>query len=239
MVLQSHNNLFPGVNPLLNSFLQQPDGGWESFHFELINAISHHLDELLPDNYYAIADKGLQIDEDDYLVSVNIFEAVAGKLRGKLITSIEILSPANKPGSHYHPHYLVKRVQLLRSQVNLVEIDFLHETAPVISHIPSYPDDDDHAYPYTIAISKPHPSVDEGEFALYGTGVDEALSPINIPLAGTDIITLEIQAAYNRAFSGLRVFASLVDYEQQPANFERYRGRDRQTISARLAIIRG
>jgi hypothetical protein len=287
MARYAEKNLFIGVNPILNSFLQQNDGGWESFHAEFISSITHQLDSHLPSNYYAIADKGLQIseigldeikkrrirpdvglyqvspssqatardnaaspvailplretleleDEDNYLLSVNIYEAVLGKLKGKLVSSIEVLSPANKAPSAYHVQYLSKRAQLLKAQVNLVELDLLHESRPVISNIPSYPDQNEGALPYTLAVSKPQPSFEDGEFVLYGAKVDAALPQISIPLMGTDTIVVDVQAIYNKSFSGLRVFASLVDYEQLPVNFERYHSLDQARIKELLDLI--
>lgn len=55
------NSIYPGVDAHLNSFLLQPDGGWESFHANHVVDIQKQLDPALPDNYYAIAEKSLQI----------------------------------------------------------------------------------------------------------------------------------------------------------------------------------
>jgi hypothetical protein len=61
MVRRSATNQFPGINPHLNSFLQQSGGGWEAFHADHINEIARTLDKHLPDNYYAVAEKSLQL----------------------------------------------------------------------------------------------------------------------------------------------------------------------------------
>ena len=61
MPLLSDHNLYPGVNAHLNSFLQQPGGGWESFHVRHINDLQAHLDQVLPRGYYALSEKSLQI----------------------------------------------------------------------------------------------------------------------------------------------------------------------------------
>lgn len=58
----SERNLFPGVNPHLNSFLQQPGGGWESFHARHISDLASVLDATLPDGYYAVEEKSPQIN---------------------------------------------------------------------------------------------------------------------------------------------------------------------------------
>lgn len=56
-------NRYPGVNAHLNSLLLQPDGGWESFHANWVIQVQHALDAVLPPNYYAMAEKSLQISE--------------------------------------------------------------------------------------------------------------------------------------------------------------------------------
>ncbi len=63
MAVYSDHNLYPGINAHLNSFLQQPDGGWETFHASHIGDIRTAIDQVLPPNYYAVAEKSLQIGE--------------------------------------------------------------------------------------------------------------------------------------------------------------------------------
>jgi hypothetical protein len=57
----SARNEYPGINPHLNSFLQQEDGGWESFHSDYITALRMALDVALPPGYLALSEKSLQI----------------------------------------------------------------------------------------------------------------------------------------------------------------------------------
>jgi len=61
MALRSDKNLYPGINPHLNSLLQQPDGDWQSFHaYHLIN-IAQILNRILPRGYKAKPEQSLQI----------------------------------------------------------------------------------------------------------------------------------------------------------------------------------
>jgi hypothetical protein len=62
----TRKNLYPGVNPHLNSLLQSPDGGWESFHAEYINRLADLLEEVLPENYYSLVEKSLQVGILDF-----------------------------------------------------------------------------------------------------------------------------------------------------------------------------
>ncbi len=61
--------LYPGVNPHLNSLLQQPDGQWQSFHSSHINDIADILNTLLPRHYYATTERSLQLATYDDISS--------------------------------------------------------------------------------------------------------------------------------------------------------------------------
>lgn len=63
MATELPQNRYPGVNAHLNSFLQQRGGGWESFHARYIGEMQVFLDQVLPGNYYSIAEKSLQITQ--------------------------------------------------------------------------------------------------------------------------------------------------------------------------------
>lgn len=61
MAIRSEKNLYPGINPHLNSALQQSEGDWQSFHaYHLIN-IAQLLNRQLPPAYYAKPEQSLQI----------------------------------------------------------------------------------------------------------------------------------------------------------------------------------
>jgi hypothetical protein len=69
--ITSNYNQYEGINPLLQSKLQQLHGGWSMFHDQHINAIAEALNRQLPDNYYATTEDSLQIatrSEPDSLI---------------------------------------------------------------------------------------------------------------------------------------------------------------------------
>lgn len=287
MTISSEKNLYPGVNPHLNSFLQSEDGGWESFHSRYVDNIATELDRQLPSNYYAVGEKSLQIseigigserhkrtrpdisiynikrsthpspsptlaasptltlplatileDEDDYLSAVLIYEIVSGKVPGKPVTRIEVLSPANKPPQSYYRQYMARRLQTLRSGLSLVEIDYLHEQHPVIDAIPSYLDREKDSFPYHITVSDPHPIPEEGQFEVYAWGIDSVIPKICIPLLGSDTVTIDFGAIYNYVFEVTRLFHIVVDYQQEPERFDRYSPEDQGAIRKRMQFIR-
>lgn len=269
-------NPYPGVDAHLNSYLLQPDGGWESFHAEHIIRVREALDAVLPDDYYAASEKSLQIggygvepptrtrpDVSVYMerrgdavaavdaepptqvlpiptlthefdiTAVNIYRAERGSMPGVLVTRVEVLSPANKPGGSYAAGYQDKREETLKGGVHLVELDYLHTTAPIMAEIASYPSRQANATPYYVLVTDPHPFVDDQPAALlYGVAVDAPLPRFAVPLAGEDAVALDLQAAYNTTYAGAKVFGRLADYTQPPVNFDAYRTEDQAKIRA-------
>ncbi len=54
-------NPYPGVNPHLNSLLQQKNGGWHIFHTYFLTNMADWLNRIFPDYYYAAPEESLQI----------------------------------------------------------------------------------------------------------------------------------------------------------------------------------
>jgi hypothetical protein len=62
MPIHGDKNLYPGINPHLNSALQQKGGGWKSFHAYHLIHIAETLNEILPSHYVAKPEESLQIN---------------------------------------------------------------------------------------------------------------------------------------------------------------------------------
>lgn len=266
MPKRSEKNLYPGINPHLNSYLQQDGGGWESFHAEYIGELRRVLDKVLPPGYLAISERSLQIrettstekpagrtrpnilvyqtgvsasslatapianptvtlqladliDEEKFLISVVVYQ-VGENAPGPPVTRFEILSPANKLGGSHHSRYIDRRWETLQQGLCLIEVDFLHETPPILSALPSYPDDEPNAYPYSIIVSDPRPALPQGQSKVYGFGLDDPIPKIAIPLANEDSCVLDFGQVYHQMFENWRFALATVDYEQEPVNFE-------------------
>lgn len=54
-------NQYPGVNPHLNSLLQQKKGGWHTFHTYFLTGMADLLNSIFPEQYYAAPEESLQI----------------------------------------------------------------------------------------------------------------------------------------------------------------------------------
>jgi hypothetical protein len=175
------------------------------------------------------------IIDDDYLSGVVIYRASEGSLPGKPVTRLELLSPANKVGGSHHETYVLRRSETLQASLCLVEIDYLHQTPPITHALASYPAQEAGAYPYTVLVSDPRPTLEQGKTYVYGFGVDSPLPVVTVPLAGADNVLLDLGAAYNRTFESSPFFQMLADYELNPPQFERYTPADRERIEGLLS----
>lgn len=134
--------------------------------------------------------------------------------------------------------YIVKRHETLQSGLRLVEIDYFHETRPLLKLLPSYPDREPGAYPYIILVSDPRPTLERGKTLYYDFGVDDSMPIVSVPLAGGDNFLLNFGEVYNRTFSASRLFQSNVDYARDPVQFDRYTEADRERIRQRISAIK-
>ncbi|MCA9909828.1 MAG: DUF4058 family protein, partial [Anaerolineae bacterium] len=177
-------------------------------------------------------------DLEDDLVGIVVYRQEMGRLPGKPVARIELLSPTNKPPSQDYRQYQSKRQLTLESGVSLVEIDYLHQTPPANPLLPDYSQHEPTAYPYNVSIDIPQPSPSQGDIEHYGLRILDTLPTIRIPLLGEDIAVLDLQTAYTRTFESEGFFDLSIDYALDPPNFARYRPDDQAKIKTLLAKIR-
>ncbi len=176
------------------------------------------------------------------LSAVGIYHIEQGKdERGKPVAWVELLSPSNKPGGRDDGDYYNKRLKLIESGIELVEIDYLHESGPTLANVPIYrirmnqPADPD-SHPYRIAVINPRPAVEEGQVIVTGFDVDAPIPIISIPLNGHDVLEFDFGAAYTKTIEEA-FYGDEVDYSQLPLNFERYSPDDQTRIVNRMLAV--
>lgn len=157
---------------------------------------------------------------------------------------IELLSPANKPGSSYYPRYLEKRESLLEGRnMIFVEIDYLNRTAPAIYHYPDYTRQEHGATPYRISIIdprrlEPEQNLGDVQAVILGFGVDQPIPTMPIALYGTDVLSLDAQHAYNKTYEENFYGEELpVLYDEVPATLHDYLAQDQDSLMKRLIMI--
>ncbi len=177
-------------------------------------------------------------DELSQYQAISIYEAVPGeRAPGKPVAWVELLSPSNKPGGQDAAYYHDKRLKVLHSGIVFVEIDYLHESISTFDAFPRYNTEDSGAHPYHIVVVDPRPSLIEGKVYPYSFDVDDDIPPVKIPLNGADVLEFSFAAPYDKTFSETLYGARLVDYSQQPLNFDRYSRDDQARILSRMLTI--
>lgn len=175
--------------------------------------------------------------EEDEMMGVVIYRFEVGDLPGKPVARFEVLSPGNKPiGAHYTQYLRNRRITLLAG-IRLIEIDWLHESRPIISSIPSYIDRDEGAYPYNIIVNDPQPTIEQGKTHVYGVRVGDKLPIVQIQLNTDDQISVDFEAVYQNTFENRRVFQMLANASREPARFQTYDAFDQETIQQKMREI--
>lgn len=175
--------------------------------------------------------------------AIGLYQFAPGKRnRGEPIVWIELLLPSNKPGGQNAAYYREKVLKLLRSGIVLIEIDYLHESAPTFPSIPNYRPVENgyalpqNAHPYRIVVIDPRPTLMKGIARLYQFDVDETLPVVDIPLQGGDVLAFDFGEPYTRTLEE-SMFGLDVDYSQLPLHFQRYRKDDQERIAARMVAL--
>jgi hypothetical protein len=126
---------------------------------------------------------------------------------GKLVTLLELLSPANKHSPEGRAQFLQKREEVLRTRTNLVELDLLRAGAPMpLAGRPVRSD-------YRILISR---GWQRPRAQLYAFGVRQPMPTIPIPLQPEEpepvlVLNTVFHELYGRARFDLRL-----DYTRPP-----------------------
>lgn len=132
--------------------------------------------------------------EPETLRSVVIVDRQSGN---RIVTAIEILSPANKRTAAGRQAYRKKQSDLREGGVNLVEIDLLRSGKYVLA-VPKHSLPQPYLAPYRICVVRgSHPEQAE----VYRASFRERLPVIRIPLRETDSdVALDLQSLIDQAY---------------------------------------
>jgi hypothetical protein len=130
--------------------------------------------------------------------------------RGKVITTIELLSPSNKAGTGYND-YQGKRRAIIDGRANLVEIDLVRQgTCPFSSRVRQVLTHDDATYGVCI-FRAANPAADE----VYPIKLRHRLPAIRVPLRESDSdLVLNLQPLINQCHERGRYH--MLDYRTDP-----------------------
>ncbi len=246
MALISSVNQYSDINTHFQSYAQNARDGWSSFHAAHVVHLADAIARLLPSGYEVAPEASLQIRLYDPVATRPAVEmsdrtqrlsAVLIYAENEPVTRLEILSPTNKQDKEKRGQYLAKRAAALETGTVLVEVDYLHQSPSLLPDMPDYAKKESGAYPYTITVTDPCPTLEEGYSYIYGFRVDEPLPPIRIPLAREDSISLDFNAVYNHTFGLYSYYYKHADYTREPMAFDSYLKIDQIRIWQRMVTV--
>src|SRR5947209_557643 len=202
---------FPGMDPYL-----EEEKLWPSFQHQLVNCLYQILLPGLVDRYRARVAKRHYITEQALFTSVvreEHFEEyieIRQRTDGRLITLLDVVSPANKLTPDGRAAYLEKRCEGRSCNGNLVEIDLVLQGQPLLDYSrDGLPDWD-----YAVTVTR---STQPERYEIYTATLQKRLPRFRLPLAADDRDTvLDLHAACARAYEQGN-FAARIDYKNDPA----------------------
>lgn len=127
----------------------------------------------------------------------------------RIVTIIEVVSPTNKYAGPGRESYLAKQLEVLKSDVHLVEIDLLRQ-GPHVLAVPEFAARERTVYDYLTCVNRSEGMRDL--FELYPSRLRDRLPRVRIPLADDDPdVALDIQAVLNQAHDAGSYF-DIIDY---------------------------
>jgi hypothetical protein len=217
---------FPGMDPYL-----EDEKLWPEFHHQLITCLYQILLPGLVDRYRARVGQRRYVTEQPLFTSVvreehrEEFVEIRQRNDGRLVTLLDVVSPANKTTEQGREAYLEKRRESKTAGAHLVEIDLVLQGVSMLDYSREGLPDWDYAVTVTRAN---HPD----RFEIYTATLEKRLPRFRLPLAGDDRDTVvDLHTTFTRSYDQ-GGFATKIDYEQDPTTA--LTGEDRQWLCNHL-----
>jgi Protein of unknown function (DUF4058) len=201
---------FPGMDPYL-----EDEGTWPIFQHHLVLCLYQILLPNLVDRYRARVAQRHYVTEQALFTSVireehhEDFIEIRQRSDGRLVTLLDIVSPANRTTSSGRQAYLDTRKDGRGGGANLVEIDLVLQGQPMLDYSRENLPDWDYAVTVTRA-SQPE------RHEIYTATLQKRLPRFRLPLAADDRDTvLDLHTAFNRCYDQ-GGFSSRIDYQREP-----------------------
>jgi hypothetical protein len=188
---------------------------WPAFHHQLITCLYQILLPGLVDRYRARVGQRHYITEQPLFTSVlreehrEEFIEIRQRNDGRLVTLVDVVSPANKTMERGRQAYLEKRRESKTAGAHLVEIDLVLQGQPMLDYSREGLPDWDYAVTVTRAN---HPD----RFEIYTAALEKRLPRFRLPLAGDDRDTVvDLHTTFTRSYDQ-GGFGAKIDYAQDP-----------------------
>ena len=186
---------FPGMDP----FLEEPSD-WKAFHQHLVSALYQVLLPGLVDRYRA------RIGTRQYTSEVPLFTSMIREAHsedfveirhrsdGRLVTLVEVVTPANRTTPAGRAAYLAHREQASTAHAGVVEIDLITQGKPLLD----FPRTGLPEYDSAVTVTR---GVSPDRYEIYTTALPKRLPKFRLPLAADDRDTVvDLQVAVARAY---------------------------------------
>jgi hypothetical protein len=200
----------PGMDP----YLEHPKL-WPAFQHQLLACLYQVLLPGLVDRYRARVGTRTYTTEMALFTSVvkeehaEEFVEVRNRADGRLVTLVEVVSPANKTTPAGRTAYLERRKEALLQRAGVVEIDLVLQGKPTLT----FSRDGLPEYDYAVTVTR---GASPDRYEIYTTTLAKRLPKFKVPLAADDRdALLDLQAAFARAFD-LGGFLAQIDYKTAP-----------------------
>lgn len=197
---------FPGMDPFLEHAKL-----WPAFQHHVLACLYQILLPGLVDRYRARVGTRSYTSEMPLFTSIlretytEEFIEIRNRTDGRLVTLVEVVSPANKTTPAGRTAYLDKRKESLVCRAGVVEIDLVLQGKPTLT----YSRDGLPEYDYAVTVTR---STAPDRYEIYTATLQKRLPKFKVPLAPDDRdALLDLQSAFSRAYD-IGNFAAQIDY---------------------------
>jgi hypothetical protein len=182
---------------------------WPVFHHHLISCLYQVLLPGLVDRYRARVGER-HYDPGDHAERHEEFIEIRQRSDGRLVTLLDIASPANKTTPGGRQAYLSKRAEAQSDNANLVEIDLVLQGQPLLDYSrEGLPD-----WNYSVTVTR---ASQPERHEIYTSTLQKKLPRFRLPLAAEDRDTvLDLHEAFRRCYDQANLGAK-IDYQRDPA----------------------
>jgi hypothetical protein len=202
---------FPGMDP----FLEDAER-WPAFQPLLVDELNRLLLPGLMDRYQARIGERKYSSEPALPTGIRCnenkesFIEIEQRSDKRLITLLEVVSPANKITAEGRRQYLERRAEVRTMNVHIVEIDLVLQGQALIE----YAKESAPSWDYAVVVTRwTHPE----RYEIYSATLPKRLPRFRVPLASDDRDTvLDLGTAVSRAYDQ-GDFIKHIDYTREPA----------------------
>jgi hypothetical protein len=188
---------------------------WPVFHHQMVLCLYQILLPGLVDRYRARVGQRHYVTEQALFTSIireehhEDYIEVRQRTDGRLITLIDVVSPANKLSSAGRAAYLEKRKEGKQAGANLVELDLVLQGTPTLE----YSREGLPEWDYAVSVTR---STQTERYEIYTATLQKRLPRFRLPLAADDRDTvLDLHTAFTRCYDQ-GGFSAKIDYTRDP-----------------------